>query len=373
MRADHGYFDGSEEVPATRYLVARTGKQREIGLTASAAGYRGVLGGDQVKPQLTDPAVVGTLEIAADGEDVIVRRVRRGCSMVGGHRDARRGSQHPVAVDVIPELVLRSDAGHTAAGLLAAGGCQETSLEELAEILGFGKLEPLDEVHVAGVTVVRSTRPALASDDEIVADLHLVTPVEWDEDLVSAEVPVADMAIDTLVVGERKIPGTKEVASERADPRVTRRAATASRRNHVGLVPSLGEERAERERRPASQGFRGVDVAEDRFADHVQGRETRRVSCGGRRWGPGRHPGRACVCISREVQGARARGHWYGLIRADVGGRIGRAGLCPGACQLLFLFVVTLGRLGRRVKGHPGRVPRCFASRSSSLRAAART
>src|SRR5271157_3465700 len=44
-----------------------------------------------------------------------------------------------------------------------------------------------------------------------------------------------------------------------------------------------------------------------------------------------------------------------------------------GACQLLFLFVVTLGRLGRRVKGHPGRVPRCFASRSSSLRAAART
>src|SRR5271157_5302562 len=42
-----------------------------------------------------------------------------------------------------------------------------------------------------------------------------------------------------------------------------------------------------------------------------------------------------------------------------------------GACQLLFLFVVTLGRLGRRVKGHPGRVPRCFASRSSSLRAAA--
>src|SRR5208282_5761150 len=82
------------------------------------------------------------------------------------------------------------------------------------------------------------------------------------------------------------------------------------------------KERAGGATRSSSLRALGGDVVEERCADHFQGRETRRVSCGGRRRGPGRHPGRACVSIGRGVQGARARGHWYGLIRVRARGHL---------------------------------------------------
>src|SRR5208337_1772428 len=44
-----------------------------------------------------------------------------------------------------------------------------------------------------------------------------------------------------------------------------------------------------------------------------------------------------------------------------------------GAFQLLFFSSANMGSLGRRVNAHPGRDRRCFASRWSSLKAAART
>src|SRR5208337_5212794 len=122
LGAGHGHFDGSEGVPVTRakivkerYPAAQPGLQRESGFTGTRAAYHGVLVGDQVKPQLLDPAVVGTLEVAADGEAVIVRRVTRGWAVVGGHRDARRASQGPVGGEGPPDRVIRSDAGHTVA------------------------------------------------------------------------------------------------------------------------------------------------------------------------------------------------------------------------------------------------------------------
>src|SRR5208337_5165718 len=94
--AGHGHIDGSEGVPVTRanlakerYPATQPGFQRESGFTMGA-GYRGVLAGDQVKPQLLDPTVVGTLEVAADGEAVLVRRVTRVFGVVGGHRGARQ-------------------------------------------------------------------------------------------------------------------------------------------------------------------------------------------------------------------------------------------------------------------------------------------
>src|SRR5271157_5148359 len=72
--AGHGHFDGSEGVPVTRanlakerYPAAQPGLQRESGFTGTGAGYRGALIGDQVKPQLLDPAVVGTLEAGQFG------------------------------------------------------------------------------------------------------------------------------------------------------------------------------------------------------------------------------------------------------------------------------------------------------------------
>src|SRR5271157_312319 len=190
LGAGHGHFAGSEGVPVTRaklakerYLAAQPGFQREKGFSTGAA-YPGVLLGDQVKPQLLDPAVVGTLEVAADGEAVIVRRVTRGFGVVGGHRDARRASHDPVAVGVPPERVFRSDAGHTLAVVLGAGGRAEMRLEQLAEIFGFGKLEPRADGHVADVTVVRVIRPALVRDDGEPIELDLEAPVERDEDRV---------------------------------------------------------------------------------------------------------------------------------------------------------------------------------------------
>src|SRR5271157_2964982 len=122
LGAGHGHFDGSEGVPVTRakivkerYPAAQPGLQRESGFTGTRAAYHGVLIGDQVKPQLLDPAVVGTLEVAADGEAVIVRRVTRGCGVVGRHRDARQASHGPVGVGGPPKRVTRSDVGLTLA------------------------------------------------------------------------------------------------------------------------------------------------------------------------------------------------------------------------------------------------------------------
>src|SRR5271166_6864845 len=131
-------------------------------------------------------------------------------------------------------------------------------------------------------------------------------------------------------VEQFKKPGTIVGTSEVVEPPETRRAAgtlkaaPAGRRKHEGLVPSLGEERGERERRPASLIRRLVDAVGERSADHFQGRKPRRGVHGGLRRCPGRHlgrhhgrhSGRACVSIGRGVQGARARDHWYGLIRA---------------------------------------------------------
>src|SRR5271157_4458006 len=133
LGAGHGHFAGSEGVPVTRanilkerYPAAQLGFQREIGFTGTGAGYRGILLGDQDKPQLLDPAVVGTLEVAADGEAVIVRRVTRGCGVVGGHRDARRASQGPVGGEGPPDRVIRSDAGNTVAVVRGASGQADT-------------------------------------------------------------------------------------------------------------------------------------------------------------------------------------------------------------------------------------------------------
>src|SRR5271166_174610 len=139
-------------------------------------------------------------------------------------------------------------------------------------------------------------------------------------------------------VEQFKKPGTIVGTSEVVEPPETRRAAgalkaaPAGRRKHEGLVPSLGEERGERERRPASLIRRLVDAVGERSADHFQGRKPRRGVHGGLRRCPGRHPGRhlgrhsghhpgrACVSIGRGVQWARARDHWYGLIRARARG-----------------------------------------------------
>src|SRR5271157_6190239 len=136
LGAGHGHFAGSEGVPVTRanlakerYPAAQPGFQRETGFTGAGAGYRGVLLGDQVKPQLLDPAVVGTLEVAADGEAVIVRRVTRGWGVVGRHRDARQASHGPVGAGGPPERVTRSDAGHTLTVVRGAGGQADSKFE----------------------------------------------------------------------------------------------------------------------------------------------------------------------------------------------------------------------------------------------------
>ena len=126
LRADHGHFDATVGEPELRpYLGEEPGKQREKGLTARGAGYRGVLFGEQVKLRIMEPGVVATLEVVADAEAVIVVRVTRGFGVVGGHRDARRASHDPVALDVPPERVFRSDAGHTLAVVVGAGGDAE--------------------------------------------------------------------------------------------------------------------------------------------------------------------------------------------------------------------------------------------------------
>src|SRR5271166_5464960 len=148
--AGHGHLDGSEGVPVTRanlakerYSAAQPGLQRESGFTGTGAGYRGALIGDQVKPQLLDPAVVGTLEVATDGEAVKVRRVTRGWGVVGGHNGARQAAHGPVGGGGPPERVTRIEAGHTLAVVRGAGGHADSQFEQLAESLGFGKREPV--------------------------------------------------------------------------------------------------------------------------------------------------------------------------------------------------------------------------------------
>ena len=57
LRADHGHFDATVGEPELfPYLGEEPGKQREKGLTARAAGYRGVLFGEQVKLTLRNQA-----------------------------------------------------------------------------------------------------------------------------------------------------------------------------------------------------------------------------------------------------------------------------------------------------------------------------
>src|SRR5271166_3527115 len=132
-RADHGHFDASvREVEFRPYLGEERGKQREKGLTVSAAGYRGVRFGHHENLRIMEPGVVGTLEVVADAEEVIVRRVTRGWAVVDGHREARIASQDPVAVDVPPERVARLEVGHTAAVVVGAGGDADTRQEHRA-------------------------------------------------------------------------------------------------------------------------------------------------------------------------------------------------------------------------------------------------
>src|SRR5271157_5015781 len=181
--ASHGHFAGSKEVPVTRanlvkerYPAAQPGLQRESGFTGMGAAYHRGLVGDQVKPQLLDPAVVGTLEVAADGEAVEVRRVTRGCGVVGGHRGARQAAHGPVGAGGPPERVSRTDAGHTLAVVRGAGGYADSKFEQLAEFVRFGKHEPVADEQVAVVTVVRVTLPAPVRDDELVIEFPLEAP-----------------------------------------------------------------------------------------------------------------------------------------------------------------------------------------------------
>src|SRR5208283_4709570 len=176
------------------------------------------------------PALLGTREIAADAENVLVLRVPGACKRDNGPGLA---SHHPLAAEWEPqEPESRLQIIQTLAVFRASRGNVETQYRAITIILGFAKLGLQPEGLVANVAVVRVAGAAFVRDDEIRVPLELEAPVERHPDRVPAEVPVADVAVDSLVESEHKEPGTEELPVERAYPPLTRGAGTTGRRQH---------------------------------------------------------------------------------------------------------------------------------------------
>ena len=175
-------------VKMERYPAPQPGLQRERGFTGRGAGYRGLRIGDQVKPQLLDPALVGTLEVAADGEAVMVRRVTRSLGVVGGHRGACLAFQDPVGAEVPPDLVTELEAGHTVAVLLASGA-RGHQIGKMAELSDSESMNRLMKVNSPMLPWYVSLVPPL-SETMNWQRISTRTPVQRDEDRVLAEVPV---------------------------------------------------------------------------------------------------------------------------------------------------------------------------------------
>ena len=190
----------------------------------------------------------------------------------------------------------------------------------------------------------RQAADGIVSDHEGDVDDQLQATAQRRQERVGTEVGIAlRVAVERL--SEREEPQTVQVAVHGIDPALTGRAARTVGRRHPGLVPTLAEERRERQRPP---GVR-IGLAEDRLGDrveepHLDPGRRRCHAVGGRYVGPGTVIGAGVTSGAGTLPTASAK-----LAAGIPAGGNGGDGFCAGRDPR------TSGRR-RRVRPRTGRL-----------------
>ena len=135
--AGQGNFDASEERPFVVDLHAIPRRNAEVGGARSTPWEWRVIAADEGQPLVTEEGVLGTLPVMAEPEVGEINIAP--ANPVGRRGDTSAAPDSPIAVRVVPELVMRAHTAHAVAVELTPRRRADVECEELAEVPGRGQ------------------------------------------------------------------------------------------------------------------------------------------------------------------------------------------------------------------------------------------